>query len=573
MSDRPRFRLFDLPGELVEDISIIFFDMDEAYRLLTVSRAFYTLFARRVWRTLDPRVFALSEPTLSKAMARYGRLVRYIDLDDELCSAINPDIKNSVNVFDVLSVFSGVTTLIIWDDHELLASNGIKYKDIIMCFPHLYKLECRIEEDKEPYNLVTLASAINHRQSNHSISPIEYLNLLYLAKNIDNPWTRLASFVQMILDHSVLKIEITPWTSTRIRPSQSQLQILSKYFIQYPNMDKREDTRFCYATLNRSWVWKPNDLLSSHVYPQLRQLFLRTCCMSSDTYDYSDFIPSNFPHLRSITINGHECNIMVSDLYPPAWKKLLLQNWPYLNELKVSANITCEQLVDTLKYNCRLTRLHIWLHPKMLDENNTFNLASILPLLLRVQQLSIIGKNEMKLDYSPDYDDYYILTRSQINVTQFSGFALSSRMFKLLYSLPRLVTISVRWCKFYSTGVIEATNMYNLINDPYDIDMVDYDDVYDDCDDEDAALYIELMASLYTISAKHIFNNPCIIKEFNLNIREDDYAWPLDVTLEMIALMPKLQALNSMGEIGDIPNAVKARFPHIDVEQLFDFQL
>ncbi|KAI8871079.1 hypothetical protein GQ42DRAFT_8374 [Ramicandelaber brevisporus] len=562
MSDEPYFRLFDLPGELVQHISFLFFNTDEARELLTVSRAYHDLFARRVWWKLDSRIFTLSEPTRSLAIARYGKLVRYISFDEGICSAIKPDIRRGVSVYDILFVFSGVTALWISADHNSLVSNGIQFTGIILCFPKLYKLDISMHNDYEPYDLVTLALAINHRHNNRTMNRIEYLKIGYFIGYIDNPWTRLSIFVRTVKYIHMMKVKIYPLSTTTTLPSQSELHVLSKYFIQNPNMDKSEDTQFCYATLNRSWFWKPLDMLNSYTYPQLRRLYLRTCCMSLDTYDYSDITPSNFPRLQSTNVYEHECKNMASNSHPPAWKKVLLQNWLYLNRLDLSVNLTCEQLVAILEYNFRLTILHLYLHPKMLDENKIFNLATIVPVLLRVQQLSIIGKNEMKLDYSPDYDDYYILTRSQINVTQFSGLALSSRIFKLLYFLPRLVTISVRRCKFYSTCVTEVADTDTLNSDPNEIDTVDDSD-RDNRAGADDNTYEDILTVLNTISAKYSFNNPCNIKDFNLEINRHNYDWPLDVTLEMIALMTELRTFILSGESEETLNAVKARFPHI----------
>ncbi|KAI8873788.1 hypothetical protein GQ42DRAFT_152475 [Ramicandelaber brevisporus] len=102
MNEQKYFRLFDLPGELVEYVSF-FFNTAEAHKLLTVSLAYHDLFARRVWWKLDSRVFTLSEPTRSTAIAKYGKLVRSIFLDDEICSAIKPDIDNVSRHHNVLS--------------------------------------------------------------------------------------------------------------------------------------------------------------------------------------------------------------------------------------------------------------------------------------------------------------------------------------------------------------------------------------------------------------------------------------------------------------------------------------
>ncbi|KAI8868925.1 hypothetical protein GQ42DRAFT_163798 [Ramicandelaber brevisporus] len=504
----------------------------------------------------------MSEPTRSMAIERYGKNVRCIDLDVWFCNAIKRYTKCN-NVCDILSVFSSVNILSIRDNDNLLVRNGIQYKDILMCFPHLYKIDCQVFTDMESYDLVTLALAINHRNNNRNMTPIEYIKLFYFIRNADNLWTRLSNFVQMILSNSVMKIRITTRYTTSILPSPSELQILSNYLTSRPDMAEHEDKNFCYAAPNSSLFWKPVTSVHSSSLPQPRQLSLQTCCRSSDTYDYNEITPVNFPFLQSIEINGHECNNMISHSYPPAWKMVLLQIWPQLYDLSISINVTCDQLVNILEYHHSLTILGIELQPNMLDKDNTFNLANILPLLPKLQQLNINGKNGIKLDHCPGYNGFETITRSQLNLTSFIGVDLSSRMLKFLYSLPNLATVNIRWCKFYSTSINEVTNIDNLTNDLNEIDMLEDDDEEDDDDGDN--IYEELTAILNTISMTFLFNNPCGIKRFDLYIRRGDYDWPLDFTLEMIALMPILRNFDFVGVTNEIPKAVKTRFPYINI--------
>ncbi|KAI8870965.1 hypothetical protein GQ42DRAFT_154872 [Ramicandelaber brevisporus] len=97
MNEQTYFRIFDLPGELVEYVSF-FFNFREAYKLLTVSSAFHDLFSRRVWWKLDSRVFALPEPTRSSAIARYSKYVRYNSFTEGIYSAIEPDINKGASL-------------------------------------------------------------------------------------------------------------------------------------------------------------------------------------------------------------------------------------------------------------------------------------------------------------------------------------------------------------------------------------------------------------------------------------------------------------------------------------------
>ncbi|KAI8870974.1 hypothetical protein GQ42DRAFT_9516 [Ramicandelaber brevisporus] len=563
MNVQAYFRLFDLPGELVEDISFFFFHRCQAHKLLTVSRAFHDLFSRRVWWELKRRMYTLSEPTRSIALARYGNLVRYIDLNVEMCSAIQPDINSSVNIYEILSVFSSVTRLRISDNSKLM-STRIQYKDIIMCFPKLYKLDCGVDKDNEPYDLINLADAINHRHSNRSMNPIEFLSVRYSVSSTDNPWARLSKIVQVVWHNRMVKVGIHPSSTTTTIPSQSELHILCRYFTKSPDIAKqREETKFCYTALNHSLYWRHLDQSNSCAYPQLRQLYIQTCCMSPNTYDYRDIAPINFPCLDLIWIKGHKCHNMISNSYTSAWRRVLLQNWPRLKRLDLSVNMTYRRLVGVLEYNRRLIGLHINLQPRLLDENNAFNLATILPWLPKLRTLSIDGKNGTKVDYSPAYNDYEILARSQIYFIQISGLHLSSRMFNFLFSLLKLNKISILYCQFYSAGVTEVTDMDNLIGYPNEIDGTD-DMNNDGADDHDDSTYEELMATLDTISTRNLFNNPCGIIEFNLSFREDN-DWPLDFTLEMMALMPRIRTFNFIGATKDMSKAVAARFPNTRV--------
>ncbi|KAI8869060.1 hypothetical protein GQ42DRAFT_32611 [Ramicandelaber brevisporus] len=553
MSDQTQFRLFELPGELVEYVSL-FFDASEAHKLLTVSRVFHDLFSKRVWWRLDSRVFSLPQPARSMAIAKYCKVVRYIDLEDGFCNAIKPVIEKGVSVYDILSVFSCVTILKM-DVHQ--------FKSIKMYFPNLYKIDIEIEENNDLSLLDTLTLAILHRQKVYNMNPIEYLRLVYNARNTDDPWARLSNFVQTIISNCEIKIRITTRFSTRILPSVSELQVLSRYLTSLPDIAEQHDTQFCYAALNHLLFWKSPHLYSSCIYTRPRKLVIRTCCLGSDTYDYCDITPINFPGLQSMVIHGHECNNMTISLYPPAWKKVLLQTWPHLDKLKLSIDTIGERFVAVLKFNHGLTILRIWLHPKTLDDNNVFNLATILPPFPKLQQLFIFGDIEMKLDYSPNYDDSSILAQSQLILTLFDGLYLSTHICKLVFSLPKLNMIYINRCQFYSTYVTGPAKMDSLINSINEIDMDDSNDNSDDGDDGDST-YEELMVMINTISIKYLLNNPCVIKRFALG-HNDDYDWPLDFTVEMIALMPELHTFAFTGKTYDIPIAVKTRFPYIKI--------
>ncbi|KAI8867858.1 hypothetical protein GQ42DRAFT_50010 [Ramicandelaber brevisporus] len=560
MSDQTYFRLLHLPGELVEYISL-FFKVREAHKPLTVSSEFHALFAKRVWWQLDSRVFTLPEPTRSAAIQRYSKLVRYIDFDHKVCSVIKTDINNGVSVYDILSALSSVIKLRISDNYDYLISNSVLFKDIVICYPLLYRLTIKISNKYEHFDLDTLALAIVNRQNNRNMRSLEYLGLMYFIGSIDTRWTRLANFVQKVSCNCLMKIELTPKFTTSALPSQSELQILSKYIVDIPFIANNEDTQFCYATLDRSLFWRPLTDLYSCRYPQLRELSIHTCCRGSNTYDYSEITPTNLPRLQSITIEGHECNNMVSHSYPPAWERVLLQRWSHLIWLVLTVNIVYKQLVTILEHNRQLTNLRINIQSKMLDDNKTFNLATILPLLPKLKGMYIYGNNDTKIDYSPDSDNSSILNPSQLRNIWFSDLVLPFHLFEFVYSLQKLESIGISGCQFYSTGVSEVSGRDNSNNVQNEIDLV----VEGEGGEEDAALYIELMSIINTISARYLFNNPSSIKRFNLSIREDDNDWPLDVTLEIITLMPKLQIFHFLGEADDIPTAVKERFPYIEV--------
>src|SRR5437016_5005703 len=78
-------RLFDLPLDLLELLTL-YFKSKEAVGVLTVSSNFHDVFARSVWHTITRRTIDVAEPTRSSAFARYGHLVRSMDLFYELCS-------------------------------------------------------------------------------------------------------------------------------------------------------------------------------------------------------------------------------------------------------------------------------------------------------------------------------------------------------------------------------------------------------------------------------------------------------------------------------------------------------
>ncbi|KAI8871251.1 hypothetical protein GQ42DRAFT_162141, partial [Ramicandelaber brevisporus] len=157
------FRLLDLPADLLECLAL-YFEGKEGVRVLTVSSAFHDMFARSVWRVLNRKAIDVAEPTRSDAYARYGRLVRKIDLVWSFYELF--DLHNWLELFPNTTIFGASI-------HEEMSVGQKQLTfDAISGFHGLRAVELHMGSNQSPFDLETLAASLIARNKNSAKQPV-----------------------------------------------------------------------------------------------------------------------------------------------------------------------------------------------------------------------------------------------------------------------------------------------------------------------------------------------------------------------------------------------------------------
>ncbi|KAI8873290.1 hypothetical protein GQ42DRAFT_152907 [Ramicandelaber brevisporus] len=150
------FRLFDLPLDLLELLTL-YFEGSEAVKILTASSNFHEIFARSVWHTITRRTIDVAELIRSHAYARYGHLVRSIQLSREFYIELG--------LYNWAQLFPNVTSMglgIVYDMEDVVTQ---MFMDAIADLHGLRSLEIDMDSNVPPFDLETLArmSVARHR--------------------------------------------------------------------------------------------------------------------------------------------------------------------------------------------------------------------------------------------------------------------------------------------------------------------------------------------------------------------------------------------------------------------------
>ncbi|KAI8872468.1 hypothetical protein GQ42DRAFT_153618 [Ramicandelaber brevisporus] len=144
------FRLFDLPLDLLELLTL-YFEEKEAVKLLTVSSNFHEIFARSVWHTITINTIRVAEPVRSSAYARYGHLVRSIDL---IHNESEFDPHNWAQLFpNTTSMAFDIIPVMKYGDKQ-------SFMDAIAGLHGLRSLKINIESNLPPFEFETLATTL-----------------------------------------------------------------------------------------------------------------------------------------------------------------------------------------------------------------------------------------------------------------------------------------------------------------------------------------------------------------------------------------------------------------------------
>ncbi|KAI8873434.1 hypothetical protein GQ42DRAFT_152782 [Ramicandelaber brevisporus] len=311
------FRLFDLPLDLLELLTL-YFEGKEAVKLLTLSSNFHEIFARSVWRIIGRRVIDVAEPIRSSAYARYGHLVRSIDLLDKL--DLDFDSHNWAQLFP--NTTSMAFDIFSWIDY----SDKQTFMDAIADLHGLRSLEIKMETNIPPFDLKTLTRVLVARHGDPT-------------------------------------------------PTPAQMNIIRPHLTSVPDIDEAEDEYGCVALHNRQLFSPSGTRDDPLVFGQLCALTITVCCTSPLLFDYSDFTPTKFPVMEWLNISGVICRRQSEDGADSAIQTLLTQKWPELTFLRVHGSGLTFTILDKLvEFNPQLTRLSIEIRRNTVDTDGVFML-------------------------------------------------------------------------------------------------------------------------------------------------------------------------------------------------------
>ncbi|KAI8871472.1 hypothetical protein GQ42DRAFT_177845 [Ramicandelaber brevisporus] len=309
------FRLFGLPLDLLELLTL-YFEGKEAVKLLTVSSNFHEIFARSVWHTITVNTIRVPEPTRSSVFARYGHLVRSINLFNKLNSEFH--LHNWAQLFpNTTSMVFEITPRMEDGDKQMLM-------DTIASLHGLRSLKIQMKINPLPFDLERLATVLVVRQRDPSKQSLRELIMFFGLKEDreeqdddaeEISWFRLSSFVQALSPlRPLIKLQIDMRGYPDLAaPTPVQMAILRPHLSGIPAFSEIEAQDGCTALRNRQLFSPSGTRDDPLVFGQLDTLRLRVCCASSHLFDYSDFTQAKFPVMDSMVITGNECSHQFED--------------------------------------------------------------------------------------------------------------------------------------------------------------------------------------------------------------------------------------------------------------------
>ncbi|KAI8873939.1 hypothetical protein GQ42DRAFT_160190 [Ramicandelaber brevisporus] len=520
------FRLFDLPLDLLELLTL-YFEGSEAVKVLTASSNFHEIFARSVWRTITITTIRVAKPTRSRAFARYGHLVRSIDLFNKL--------HLKFSSYKWTQLFPNTTSL----EFSIYPSmeDDVKqtFMDAIAGLHGLRSLEIYMDSNMPPFDLETLArmSVARHRDPNKQ--SLRKLTVIFHTRDGTNDygdeeklWSDLSSFVQALssLRPSInLQIDLSGYGCV-MTPTPAQVDIPRPYLIGAPSLGMEEDEDECMALYNRQF-FSPSDTRDDPlVFGKLERLNVRLCCASSVWFDYSDFTPVKFPAVEWMDIAGVKCSHQTEEGATSAIQTLLTQKWPMLSRLDLDGDgLTLGTLDSLIELNPQLTSLLVDICCNTDGTDSVFMLERVagrLPHLttfyLYSGSAALVDSNWLQATSLVD------IRSSKLTSVTIAASILASRLFEVLLTLPRLRSVS-----FWECVLAEPELVMNVFKK-------------------------------HRQTAKE--NAKMGIIDLTLNAPQVNNNWSAELVLEMIASLSHLKSCTIYGHAA-IKNAVREKHPHI----------
>ncbi|KAI8873869.1 hypothetical protein GQ42DRAFT_176171 [Ramicandelaber brevisporus] len=522
------FRLFDLPLDLLELLTL-YFEENEAVKVLTVSSNFHEIFARSVWHTITRETIGVAEPTRSSAFARYGHLVRSIQLYNKF------DIE--LDLYNWAQLFPNVTSMVFDILYDMKEDVVQTFVDAIADLHGLRSLEIDMDSNWPPFEFETLARVLVARHKDPNKQSVRKLTIAFCSaednRDYDDDdeeklWPDLSSFVQTLspLRPSInLKIDMSGY-SCIYAPTPAQMDIPRPYLASTPSLDKLDNEDGCMALLNRQ-IFSPSGTRDNPlVFGRLDRLYISACCSSPLLFDYSDFTPAKFPVMECMNITEVKCNHQTAEGADSAIQVLLLQKWPMLSRLNVDVNgLTLSTLDRSIELNPQLTSLYIQIRGNINDVDNVFNLERLAGRLPHLTSFTLYGGSSNVVDSEWLQTDSLVDVRSsKLAYVTIRRTTVTPQLLEVLLALPSLRDVSLWNCV-----LVEPELVMNVLK------------MHRETVKEGTKVGIRRL----TISSWHT-----------------DGCWTTELGLELVACLPHLRSC-AIHDNDALKNAIKEKYPHI----------
>ncbi|KAI8867039.1 hypothetical protein GQ42DRAFT_62984 [Ramicandelaber brevisporus] len=530
------FRLFDLPLDLLELLTL-YFEGSEAVKVLTVSSNFHDIFARSVWHTITRGTIDVVEPIRSSAYARYGHLVRSINLISKV--PYDLDSHNWTQLFPNTTSMAFNILLRMKDDDKQA------FMDSIANLHGLRSLTINMRTYMLSFDLETLATVLLARHSDPNKQSLREVAICFNTENFDfdydydedcdddeeeeKLWIGLSSFVKALspLRRTInLQIDIRGYDCT-IAPTPAQMDILRPHLTAIPDfkMAGNDGNEYgCTALRNRQLFSVSGTCDDSLVFDRLGTIDISVCCASPLLFDYSDFTLAKFPVMETMAITVNECSHQTEEGANSAFETILLQTWPMLKDLKAYGQRLPLSIMNTLiELNPQLADLTTRIRPNTDDGDGVIMLDHTIGRLPDLTKLSLHGEPSILLDSDWLNGTSLIDIRSsKLRSISIHATTLSHRVFEVLLALPNLLKVVFWDC---------------LLADP------------------------KLVKNVFE-KHRRIAKEDATASIINLSIESlrDNSNWSAEIVLEMIASLPRLNLCTIYGKHA-LRSAIQEKYP------------
>ncbi|KAI8869304.1 hypothetical protein GQ42DRAFT_30406 [Ramicandelaber brevisporus] len=369
--------LVHLPYELAEETSLYFEPM-EAARVLSVNRAFYSLFIPRVWYDLESCYQYGDKSNFEKWFKKYGQYVRLVDplLSDVIYMEPAIDWIPFVNKATRLSAS-------LYTDSPL---NEVSM--VLQCLREIKSLRIvYLRVDGIPttgMEVVELARAFNE------LEVIYCIDILFQDDTVSNSreyWVKIIEFVEALHPSKRAKLKLTMNFDNSV--TTQHVRALAPYLVELNVVANR----FQPSTINETRNILGGNSVSAvgvdtgYGFPRLEKLVMEFCRLHQRFYDFKDVTPARIPRLRQLSFVPRPCNpddyeqesaSDVGQIWKPKFSNYAhvvvpSHHWPNLVHLHIGV-ISSERLMNIINLNPQLQDLTI--NPGMLlGEKSTQNSA------------------------------------------------------------------------------------------------------------------------------------------------------------------------------------------------------